>query len=291
MPISNADLFLQLTNAMPFGIYVTDHDKNIIFWNQMAYQVTGYRAQDVVGRHCSDSLLSHCSPKGVPLCQKGECPISLTLQDGNPRRMAILLRHKEGHRVRIISQTIPVRDDEGRICAVGQVFQLESFVAGLIWEDPELATRAHTELRSPEQTEEQLQLHWHHERDRLSAFLITVEEIHEMATNRGAAMVQTILRTVANTFTNALWMPHYLGTWTDQRFILLVPSCDNSCREEVLKELQTVAGTCGITWWGDRIVPKIQIRMVPAEGFESPDALLSSLDPTWKNSKILPGVD
>ena len=86
-------------------------------------------------------------------------------------------------------------------------------------------------------------------------------------------------------------MPHYLGAWTDQRFILLVPSCDNSCREEVLKELKTVAGTCGITWRGDRIVPKIQIRMIPAESYESPEALLSGLDPTWNNLNPLPGVN
>jgi PAS domain S-box-containing protein len=289
MLISNTDLFLQLTEVMPFGIYVVDHTGSIIYWNRLAYQITGYRAQDVIGRKCSDALLSHCSLKGEPLCSNVLCPMALSIQDGNPRRAAVLLRHKEGHRIRILAYTVPVRDEEGKVIAVGQVFQLESFVAGLLWEDPDVAPHSHTEMRSPEHTEEQLRLHWLHERNNLSAFLITIEDIREMAVKRGTAMVQTVLQAVAKTLTSALWVSHYLGTWTDQRFILLIPHCDNTCREEVLKELQAVSSTCAITWWGDQIVPKIQIRMVSAEGHESPESLLSSLDPTWSASKSHPG--
>ncbi len=289
MSINNGDLFLQLTDVMPFGIYVVDHNKHVIFWNQLAQQITGYRAQDVIGRGCSEALLSHCSIKGEPLCASGSCPMSLTLHDGNPRRAAMLMQHKEGHRIRVVAQTVPVRDEEGKIFAVGQVFQMESFVAGLLWDDPEFASRSHTEIGSPDHTEEQLRLHWLHEREHLSAFMITIEGVHEMGVNRGPAMVQAVLQTVAKTLTSALWVPHYLGTWTEQRFILLVPQCIGDCNQEVLRELQAVTSTCAITWWGDRIVPKIQIRMVTAEKFDSPEALLSDLDPAWSAPKTLPG--
>jgi PAS domain S-box-containing protein len=289
MPVSNAELFQQLTDVMPFGIYVIDRNRNIIFWNQVAYQITGYRAQEVVGRHCSEALLAHCSTKGEALCQKGLCPMALTLHDGNVRHAVVLLQHKEGYRVRILAQTVPVRDEEGKILAVGQVFQQESIVAGLLWDDTDLASHSHAEMRSPQNTEEQLHLHWLHERDSLSAFLITIEGLHEMGINRGPAFVQTVLQTVAKTFSNALWMPHFLGIWTNQRFILLVPRCDLPCREEIVRELQAITSTSGIMWWGDPFIPKIQIRMVSSEGFESPEKLLSSLDPTWSSSKLQPG--
>jgi two-component system, cell cycle response regulator len=292
MAISTTDLFLQLADVMPLGIYVIDGGRNIIFWNQVAQQISGYQAQEVVGRNCcSEGLLAHCSLNGELLCPKGRCPMTLTLRDGNPKRAAMLLRHKDGHRVRIIVQTVPIRDEEGKISAVGQVFQLESFVAGLLWNDPNLALHSHAEMHSPEQTAEQLRLHWYRERDRLSAFLITVEGLQEMRANQGSAMVQTLLQTVAKTIADALWAPHYLGTWTDQRFILLVPQCDLSCREEILRELQASIGACAIAWWGDRIIPKIQIQTASGEAFKSPEKLLSSLDPEWRESKPLPGDD
>ncbi len=280
---------MQFVDGMPFGIYIIDSNRNIIFWNQIAQQISGYRAQDAVGRLCSDEMLSHCSASGDSLCSKESCPMSQSLQDGISRRAVLFLRHKEGHRVRVLARTVPVRDEEGKVIAVGQVFQLESFVAGLLWGEPDMSNRGEADLSAPDHTEKQLWLHWHHEHNQLAAFLISIEKLHEMGIHRGATMVQTILHTVAKTVISALWMPHYLGTWTNQRFILLVPRCDPACREQILTELQAATGSCSVSWWGDRIVPTVRIKVVAADGFDSPEAMLSSLDPTWGGARPIPG--
>jgi PAS domain S-box-containing protein len=274
---------------MPFGTYIIDPNRIIIFWNQAAHQISGYLSQDVIGRSCASDLISHCSLSGESLCARDKCPMCVTLQDGVPRSAVLLLRHKEGHRVRVFARTIPVRDEEGKIIAVGQVFQTESFVEGLLWGEPDVVPRSDMELSAPEHTEEQFWLHWHHGQDQLVVLLITVEKLHEMGANRGPAMVQTVLSTIAKTVANAIWVPHYLGKWTDHRFMLMVPHCDGACREEIMKELQTVTSSCRVMWWGDYIVPTVQIKAASADEFESPEALLSSLDPAWINPRLLPG--
>jgi GGDEF domain-containing protein len=274
---------------MPLGAYIIDPNRKIIFWNQASRQISGYLPQDVIGRPCSGDLLSHCSTSGDSLCDQHTCPMFASLQDGVSRSAVLLLRHKEGHRVRVFTRTVPVRDEEGKIIAVGQMFQSETSMDGLLEGEPDLASRAEMELSSHEHTEEQLRLHWHHGRDQLIVFLITIDQLHEMGVNRGPAMVQTVMNTVAKTAASAIWMPHYLGKWTDNRFILMVPRCDRKCSEEIISELHAVTGSSRVKWWGDTIIPTIQIKAASADEFESPEALLSSLDPTWVHTKLLPG--
>jgi GGDEF domain-containing protein len=212
-----------------------------------------------------------------------------SLQDGVSRSAILLLRHKEGHRVRVFARTVPVRDEEGKIIAVGQMFQAESSLDGLLEGDPDLASRAEMELSSYEHTEEQLWLHWHHGPDQLVVFLITINQLRELGANRGPAMVQTVMHTVARTAASAIWMPHYLGKWTDNRFMLMVPRCDRKRSEEIISELHAVTASSRVKWWGDTFIPTIQINVASADEFASPEALLSSLDPTWVNTKLLQG--
>ena len=49
-------------------MYVTDVDRRIVYWNEAAAQITGWSAEDMLGRHCFDSLLSHVDKDGHELC-------------------------------------------------------------------------------------------------------------------------------------------------------------------------------------------------------------------------------
>jgi len=41
------------------GVYFTDHDRKITFWNKAAERITGFTAGEVIGQHCSDNILIH----------------------------------------------------------------------------------------------------------------------------------------------------------------------------------------------------------------------------------------
>ena len=67
------------TNMLAFGqlfegAYMVDKDRTILFWNKAAENLTGYRASEVVGKHCDDNLLMHVNEKGENLC-KEFCPL------------------------------------------------------------------------------------------------------------------------------------------------------------------------------------------------------------------------
>jgi diguanylate cyclase (GGDEF)-like protein/PAS domain S-box-containing protein len=103
------------------GLYLVDRERRINTWNRSAERITGYSAQEVKGRCCSDSLLVHVDSEGVNLCE-GRCPLAHTLEDGEAREAEVYLKHRAGHRVPVWVRVTPVRDEEGNIVAAAELF-------------------------------------------------------------------------------------------------------------------------------------------------------------------------
>ena len=102
------------------GVYFVDKDRGITFWNQGATQITGFTAEEMVGRFCYDNLLNHVDEQGNQLCFGG-CPLHATLQDGEPRSAQVYLHHKNGHRVRVRIRIRPLIM-RGEIVGAAEVF-------------------------------------------------------------------------------------------------------------------------------------------------------------------------
>lgn len=49
------------------GVYFVDLNCEIIQWNKGAQEITGYKSSDVIGKSCSDSILTHINDKGTNL--------------------------------------------------------------------------------------------------------------------------------------------------------------------------------------------------------------------------------
>jgi PAS domain S-box-containing protein len=103
------------------GVYLVDADRRIISWNHAAEALTGYTAQEVVGRLCCDNFLAHVDDNGCKLCQDG-CLFTAALKDGQSHESEAYLRHKQGHRVPVSARVVPITDDQGRVLGVAQIF-------------------------------------------------------------------------------------------------------------------------------------------------------------------------
>lgn len=74
MTVSENDFF-QLIESLPYGVYIVKPDRTIVYWNREAECITGYGAEEMVGRRCPDTELNHMDEEGTPLC-KTYCPPS-----------------------------------------------------------------------------------------------------------------------------------------------------------------------------------------------------------------------
>ena len=104
------------------GLYLVDKNRSIIYWNHVAETITGYPADEVIGRRCRDNILVHVDRYGKNLCREG-CPVDATIKDGRFRDAEVYLKHKDGHRVPVWVRTAPLHDTAGTIITSSPSFQ------------------------------------------------------------------------------------------------------------------------------------------------------------------------
>jgi PAS domain S-box-containing protein len=115
------EAYARVLDGVSDGVYVTDRERRILYWNRACEEITGYPAERAVGTCCFDNLLVHVDAGGRELCNDG-CPVAATLIDGEPREAEVFLHHAEGHRVPVRVRTHPLRSSTGEIVAVVETF-------------------------------------------------------------------------------------------------------------------------------------------------------------------------
>jgi len=103
------------------GVYFTDTERRITYWNRSAEEITGYRAADVIGSRCSDNILVHVDLEGHSLCLTC-CPLAAVMADGEPRAAEVYLHHADGHRVPVAVRVTPLRDEAGAVIGGAEFF-------------------------------------------------------------------------------------------------------------------------------------------------------------------------
>lgn len=124
------DSYKAILDNLYDGVYFVDARCRITYWNRAAEQITGFTANDVVGRACHDNLLKHIDGEGAALCVTG-CPLAASLADGQSREAEVYLHHKSGHRVPVHIRISPIHDETGRIVGAAELFSDNSVVSAI----------------------------------------------------------------------------------------------------------------------------------------------------------------
>lgn len=106
-------------------MYFVDRERRILYWNEGAARLTGYKAEEVLGKRCEDNILCHIDQAGKDLCQDG-CPHSASIADGESHEAQVFLRHKQGRRVPVSVQVQPMRGADGSIIGAIEIFRENS---------------------------------------------------------------------------------------------------------------------------------------------------------------------
>ena len=137
--------FRHILDAISDGVYVTTAQREIVFWSQGAERITGYSAEEVVGKHCYDNVLVHTDLEGKSLCFSA-CPLEACIQTGVGGTVnEVFLKRKDGGRLAVYVKTAVVHDG-GRDYGVEVFGELESVAgAGLVEQVQRLSDSAITD--------------------------------------------------------------------------------------------------------------------------------------------------
>ena len=120
MNLDNVSLS-EIIEGLHDGLYFTDTNRIITFWNKGAERISGFTSAEVIGRPCSDNILNHVDAEGTNLCMQG-CPLSLTIVDAAHREAEVFMHHKDGHRIPVMVRASPLKDRKGAIIGGIELF-------------------------------------------------------------------------------------------------------------------------------------------------------------------------
>ena len=108
---------LYTMNNLNDGIYIVDEDMRIVFWNKAMEEITGYPANEITGRRSTIGMLSHIDMDGKPLSED-VCPLAATMAVGMPCKEKAFIRHREGHRIPVYVNILPLFEKGKSVGAV-----------------------------------------------------------------------------------------------------------------------------------------------------------------------------
>ncbi|MBI3376906.1 MAG: sigma 54-interacting transcriptional regulator [Nitrospirae bacterium] len=120
--MTKTDIILDSIND---GLFTTDLDLKIAFFNNAAQELLGYKVDEVMGKHCGTIL--RCEA-----CKMG-CALKYTFNTGEPlSNYEAIIRNKEGKPIPISFSTALLKDEEGNVTGGVEIFRDLSLVKNLI---------------------------------------------------------------------------------------------------------------------------------------------------------------
>ena len=110
-----------ILDNIPSGVYTVDREMKLLSFNRSLEKITGFPAEEVLGKTCAEVLRSD-------FCEAG-CPLKRSMRTGETLRgVELNLRARDGSVVPIASSTAVLRDEEerpiGGICSFRDLREL-----------------------------------------------------------------------------------------------------------------------------------------------------------------------
>jgi diguanylate cyclase (GGDEF)-like protein/PAS domain S-box-containing protein len=107
----------QLYELLPVGIMITDPDRNIVFMNQAAKELTGYSDEEISGHKCDLLFGFVCLKSGEGCCYE---------KTSKPKRRPFELTTRKGERIVVDKIERTIRSTDGRVTGAVEMFAVAS---------------------------------------------------------------------------------------------------------------------------------------------------------------------
>ncbi len=226
------------------GIYFTDRQRRITYWNKAAERISGYSRAEVLGQNCSANILIHVDARGRQLCLGG-CPLAHALRDGKPRQGDVFLHHRDGHRVPVRVRVFPLLDAAGNVAGAAELFSDISEKPGLearLWQMEKmamndrltgLANRRYCETFLRGRLEEFRRFSWP-----LGVIFFDIDDFKKLNDRFSHRVGDMALRTVARTLQHNIRSIDQAGRWGGEEFIVILRNIDLRHMRRIAEKLR-----------------------------------------------------
>ena len=284
-------LFRTLLDNLSEGVYFTDTQRRIQYWNLGAERITGYPAEEVVGHCCADNILMHTDLEGRSLC-RNQCPLAATMQDTEVRTARLYLHHKEGHRIPVRVTTAAIQDDAGQVIGGLETFHDATQEMSALSEVEELKSKALlcpvTGVGNRAYAQQMLERKFEEMRasqSTLALAFMDIDHFKEINDRYGHAVGDIALKMVARTLANAMRNYDFLARWGGEEFIAILPNLHKPQLERFAERLRALVEHSSATVSQGKLVVTISVGAVVATQEDSIASLVGRADALMYRSK------
>ena len=285
------DAYSRILYNLHDGLYLVDRNRMITYWNKAAETISGYAADEVLGKSCYDSILTHVDSEGNNLCSKG-CPLAATIADKKPREVELYLHHKDGHRIPVSVRTNALLDSEGKVVGGIELFadishqtvnelrikELEKLV--LLDNLTKLANRNHIEKEIQSRFEEKKRLNVP-----FGIFFIDIDHFKQFNDTYGHDVGDDVLRFVAKTLVANSRPFDLYGRWGGEEFIGIIRNIRNQDLEQLGNRVRLLIESAYIIHKNEKLNVTISIGATLVKENDTIDSLIKRADTLLYKSK------
>ena len=243
MEVDNKFL-IQLLEEVDEGVYFTDPQRSITFWNKGAERISGYGKQEVLGNKCSDNILIHVDHQGQALCT-GMCPLANTLMDSQTRLADVFLHHKDGHRVPVRVRVFPIHDKNRQVIGAAELFVDSSEKLDLQIRMEELQKMAMldrlTEVANRRFSEKYLQADWKSSKDLnglSGSSFFDIDDFKKLNDQYSHRIGDSALQMVAKSLLKNIRSIDQVGRWGGEEFVVILRNVGRELLMEIAEKLR-----------------------------------------------------
>lgn len=279
-----AEVFYQLAEKLPYGLYIVSPDRTILFWNDEAERITGYTREEMVGRKCATTNLHHLDEKGTPLCQT-YCPLLQCMDEEKTKTKKLIFTHKNGFRVVISAHFIPLTDDQGRITMVAEVFEelslldrntsLVKNLYSLAYHDPltHLPNRGLLEATLRMRFSEFHRLH-----ESFAVLFVDIDHFHEFNEQYGHLAGDSMLKVIAESMKQSSHKTDTIGRWGGEEFLGIFLIKDKKDTMVIANRLQKTVNQAFIPYDSEKLHITMSIGITAVQEEDTMPSIISRAD-------------
>jgi len=289
--VSLENTYESIIDNLHDGLYYVDRNRVITFWNKAAELISGFKAEEVIGKSCSENILTHVDCNGSNMC-KNICPLATSIYDGNPHSDQIYMHHKDGHRIPVSVRVSALRDSNNNIIGGIELFSDISNQAANELRVKELEKLALldslTQLANRNYIERDLQVRFEeHKRFNMpfGIFYIDIDHFKTFNDTYGHDVGDNVLKFVANTFVNNARPFDLYGRWGGEEFIGIIRNISINDLEQLGNRLRVLIEHSYIIHLNEKLSVTISIGATLVNANDTMDSLIKRADTLLYNSK------
>jgi diguanylate cyclase (GGDEF)-like protein/PAS domain S-box-containing protein len=285
------DAYEKIIENLYDGLYFVDRDRIITYWNKGAERISGFTADEVVGKSCADNILTHVDSQGNNLCT-GMCPLAATIADGKPREAEIYMHHKDGHRIPVSVRVSTLTDKDGIIIGGVELFtdisnqeaiklrvnELEKLT--LLDNLTQLANRNYLEREIQSRFEEKKRLNVP-----FGILFIDIDHFKKINDRYGHDVGDEVLKFVANTLVANSRPFDLYGRWGGEEFIGIIRNINAKKLELLGNRVRTLVEHSYIIHENEKLYVTISLGATLVNKYDTIDSFIKRADTLMYKSK------